>query len=84
MALAGITGRAISGTFCSGTPERIWATTRTHAAPSPGSPSEPATAIATEICEFTELLGKLGELRDSGLLTAEEFSRQKDDRRLGR
>ena len=35
------------------------------------------TGIAAEIREFTELLGKLGDLRDSGLLTDEEFSEQK-------
>lgn len=78
MALAGMTGRAISGTFGSRAQERIWATTRTHTVPSPESTSERATAIAAEIREFTELLGKLGELRDSGLLTAEEFSQQKE------
>ncbi|WP_232079081.1 SHOCT domain-containing protein [Mycobacterium florentinum] len=27
--------------------------------------------------EFAELLGKLGELRDAGLLTDEEFNEQK-------
>jgi hypothetical protein len=35
-------------------------------------------AIAAEIREFTELLGKLGDLRDSGLLTDAEFNQQKE------
>lgn len=83
MALASMIGRAISGTLGSAGRERIGATTRTHAAPSARSPSEPTTTIAAEIREFTELLGKLGELRESGLLTAEEFSQQKK-RLLGR
>jgi PPE-repeat protein len=83
MALASMTGRAISGSFGPGGRERMWATTRAHAAPSPRSLSEPTTGIAAEIREFTEVLGKLGELRDSGLLTEEEFSQQKE-RLLGR
>jgi hypothetical protein len=35
------------------------------------------TAVAADIREFTEVLGKLGDLRDSGLLTDEEFNKQK-------
>jgi hypothetical protein len=35
------------------------------------------TGIAAEIEKLAELLGKLGELRDSGLLTDEEFIEQK-------
>jgi hypothetical protein len=35
------------------------------------------TGIAAEIDELTELLGKLGALRDSGILTNEEFNEQK-------
>jgi hypothetical protein len=35
------------------------------------------TGIAAEINELAELLGKLGVLRDSGLLTEEEFNGQK-------
>jgi hypothetical protein len=36
------------------------------------------TGIAAEIREFTELLSKLGDHRDSGLLTDEEFTKQKE------
>jgi hypothetical protein len=33
--------------------------------------------MTADIREFAELLGKLGDLRDSGLLTDEEFDQQK-------
>jgi hypothetical protein len=83
MALASMAGRAIGGTVSPGARERIGATTRACPAPTPESPSGPMTGIAAEIREFTELLAKLGVLRDSGLLTEEEFSEQKQ-RLLGR
>jgi hypothetical protein len=35
------------------------------------------TAVAAEINELAEVLGKLGALRDSGVLTDEEFNEQK-------
>jgi hypothetical protein len=35
------------------------------------------TGIAAEIGELADLLGKLGVLRDSGILTDEEFNEQK-------
>jgi len=83
MAMASMTGRAISGTFSPGHRERIGTTARARPAPAHESPSAQMTGIAAEIREFTELLGKLGVLRDSGLLTEEEFSEQKQ-RLLGR
>ncbi len=77
MALASMAGRAIAGPLSPGGRERIGATTRACPAPSPRSPGGPMTGIAAEINELAELLGKLGVLRDSGLLTAEEFNGQK-------
>ena len=77
MALASMAGRAIGGTVSPGARERIGATTRAYPAPSPRSPGAPMTGITAEICELAELLGKLGGLRDSGLLTDEEFNEQK-------
>jgi PPE-repeat protein len=77
MALASMAGRAIGCTVSPGTRERIGATTRAYPAPSPRSPGGPMTGITAEIREFAELLGKLGVLRDSGLLTDEEFNEQK-------
>jgi PPE-repeat protein len=77
MAVASMAGRAIGGTVSPGRWERIGATTRAYQAPSPRSPGGPMTGIAAEIGELTELLGKLGALRDSGILTNEEFNDQK-------
>jgi PPE-repeat protein len=77
MALASMAGRAIGGPVSPGRRERIGATTRACPAPSPRSPGGPMTGIAAEIGELAELLGKLGVLRDSGILTDEEFNEQK-------
>jgi hypothetical protein len=78
MALASMAGRAIGGIVSPAARERVGATTRAYTAPSPSSPGGPmTTAIAAEISELTELLGKLGALRDSGILTNEEFNEQK-------
>src|SRR6516165_1271536 len=74
MALASMAGRAIGCTVSPGAWERIGATTRTYTAPPPKSPGAPMTGITAEICELAELLGKLGGLRDSGILTDEEFN----------
>jgi PPE-repeat protein len=76
MALASMAGRAIGGTVSPGRRERIGATARACPAPSPKSPAGPITGFA-EIRELTELLGKLGVLRDSGILTDDEFNEQK-------
>ena len=76
MALASMAGRAIVGPVSPGNRERIGATTREWPAQSLRSPGGPTTGIA-EMREVAELLGKLGSLRDSGILTAEEFNEQK-------
>ncbi|MGO9156975.1 PPE family protein, SVP subgroup [Mycobacterium sp.] len=76
MALASMAGRAIGGSVSPGHRERIGATTRACPAPTPKSPGGPTTGIA-EMREVTELLCKLGSLRDSGILTGEEFNEQK-------
>jgi PPE-repeat protein len=77
MALASIAGRAIGGTVSPCARERIGATARACPAPSPRSPGGPMTGIAAEISERADVLGKLGVLRDSGILTDEEFNDQK-------
>jgi PPE-repeat protein len=77
MALASMAGRAIGGPVGPGRWERIGATTRAWPAPSPRSPGAPTTGIAAEINELAELLGKLGALRDSGILSDVEFNEQK-------
>jgi PPE-repeat protein len=77
MALASMAGRMIGGSVSPGARERIGATARACPAPSPNSPGGPMTGIAAEINQLTEVLGKLGVLRDSGILTAGEFNEQK-------
>jgi hypothetical protein len=37
----------------------------------------PSTGTAAQLREITELLGKLGQLRDNGVLSEQEFSDQK-------
>ncbi|GBE67063.1 PPE family protein [Mycobacterium sp. MFM001] len=66
MALASMAGRALGGTAGLGRRERS-APTRASANPSPNGP---VTGIAAELRE-------LAELRDSGILTEEEFTEQK-------
>ena len=44
----------------------------------PASPTGHGKAIAADVHEFAEALMKLGDLRDSGLLTDEEFIKEKD------
>ena len=92
LALAGIAGRALSGPLVPGARERAGAAAGDPAASGkrssrspgpPGSPGDPSEGIAAEIREFAEVLGRLGELRASGLLTEEEFTEQKQ-RLLGR
>ena len=65
------------GTVSPGARERIGATARACPAPSPRSLGGPMTGIAAEISELAEVLGKLGVLRDSGILTDKEFNEQK-------
>jgi hypothetical protein len=76
MALASMAGRAIGGTVSPTARERTGATSRAYPPPSPSSPGDlMTTTIAAEISELAEVLGKLGVLRDSGVLTDEEFQR---------
>lgn len=69
MALASMAGRALGGTAGMGRRERS-APTRASANPSRRSPIGPVTGIAAELRE-------LAELRDSRILTEEEFTEQK-------
>jgi PPE-repeat protein len=77
MALASMAGRAMAGTAGSGGPgrrerigERIRATTHEPTEPPQTPAGGPITGIAAELRE-------LAALRDSGILTDEEFSEQK-------
>jgi PPE-repeat protein len=73
MALASMAGRAMAGNGGAGGPgrrERIGATTREPAAPPQSPAGGPITSIAAELRE-------LASLRDSGILTDDEFSEQK-------
>ena len=76
MALASMAGRAIGATASKGRRERVGATPHAHAVLPHTSPGGPVRGIAAELRE-------LAELRDSGILTDEEFSEQKR-RLLGR
>lgn len=76
MALASMAGRAVGGTVSPGGRERVGAISRVRAAPPQPLPGGPMTGIAAELRE-------LAELRDSEILTDEEFSEQKR-RLLGR
>jgi hypothetical protein len=78
MTLANMAGRAISGTTARGCQERTGSITRSRPTSTPTSPSGHGTAIAADIREFAEALVTLGDLRDSGLLTDEEFNDQKE------
>jgi PPE-repeat protein len=76
MALASMAGRAIGGTASMGRRERVGPTPHPHAVLPKTSPGGPVSGIAAELRE-------LAELRNSGILTDEEFSEQKR-RLLGR
>jgi hypothetical protein len=77
MALAGMAGRAMAGPAGTGGPGRrerigepIGAAARKPSDPPPSSLGGPITSIAAELRE-------LASLRDSGILTDEEFTEQK-------
>jgi PPE-repeat protein len=80
MTLANMVGRAMSGTATPGRrQERIAsATCARSVSTTPASPSVHRTAIAADIHEFAQALVKLGDLRDCGLLTDEEFGKEKE------
>jgi PPE-repeat protein len=79
MALAGMAGRAMAGSAGQGARERPGTTTPDRpAAPSqppedPTTPDGPVTAV-----EIVAELRGLAELRDSGVLTEEEFNKQRE------
>jgi PPE-repeat protein len=77
MTLANMASRAMSGTTTRGCQERTGSISRSRPVSTPTSPSGHATTIAADIREFAEALVTLGDLRDSGLLTDEEFNDQK-------
>jgi PPE-repeat protein len=80
MTLANMAGNAISGTRSPGRrQERIGSINCARPlSTTPSSPTGHATAMAADVQEFAEALVKLGDLRDSGLLTNEEFSKEKE------
>src|SRR5271163_4725795 len=78
MTLANMASRAISGTTTRGCQERTGSISRSRPVSTPTSPSGHGTTMAADIREFAEALVTLGDLRDSGLLTDEEFNAQKE------
>ena len=80
MTLANMASRAISGTPTPGRrQERIASVACARPlSTTPTSPTGHMTAMAADVHEFAEALVKLGDLRDSGLLTNEEFSKEKE------
>ena len=78
MTLANMASRAITGTTTRGCQERTGSISRSRPVSTPTSASSHGTAIAADIRQFAEALVTLGDLRDSGLLTDEEFNDQKE------
>jgi PPE-repeat protein len=78
MTLANMASRAITGTATPGCQERAGSTSRSRPLSTPTPTSGRGKAIAADIREFAEALCTLGDLRDSGLLTEEEFNTQKE------
>jgi PPE-repeat protein len=78
MTLANMASRAISGTAARGCQERTGSISRSRPVSTPTPPSGHGMTIAADIREFADALITLGDLRDSGLLTDEEFTAQKE------
>jgi PPE-repeat protein len=78
MTLANMAGRALTGTPTLGRQERTGSINRGRQLQTSPSQSGRAAAIAADVHEFASALMKLGDLRDSGLLTDEEFTEQKE------
>ena len=78
MTLANMASRAITGTATRGSQDPTGSISRSRPMATPTSPSSHGTAIAADIRQFAEALITLGDLRDSGLLTDEEFNDQKE------
>ncbi|MEM6106275.1 PPE domain-containing protein [Mycobacterium sp. 050272] len=76
MTLASIAGQAINGTVSPARREPVGTAARPRP-PAPSAATGQISGIASDVREFAELLGKLGDLRGSGLLTDEEFNEQK-------
>ena len=77
MALANMASRAVGGTNTRGCQERAGSVSRSRSVSAPTSPGGHGATMAADIREFAEALVTLGDLRDSGLLTDEEFIEQK-------
>jgi hypothetical protein len=78
MALANMASRAIGGTPTPGRrQERVGSIACARPVSTPTPTSGHMTAMAADVREFAGALVTLGELRDSGLLTDEEFTEQK-------
>lgn len=75
MALAGMAGRAMSGSSARSFKEWTGFTAWEHSAPPPEQPE--STDHAVTGVELVTALRGLAELRDSGILTEEEFNQQK-------
>ena len=78
MTLANMATRAITGNPTRGCQERTGSISRSRPMATPTSPSGHGTTIAADIRQFAEALVTLGDLRDSGLLTDDEFNDQKE------
>jgi PPE-repeat protein len=78
MTLANMASRAITGTTTRECQERTGSISRSRPMSTPTSPSSHGPTIAADIRQFAEALVTLGDLRDSGLLTDEEFNDQKE------
>lgn len=75
MALAGMAGRALGSTM--GLSRREGDAAASDGPAAPGRTGGVHRTTAAELREFTDLLGKLVELRDAGALTEAEFNEQK-------
>jgi PPE-repeat protein len=79
MTLANMASRAIGGNPTPGRrQDRIESIPCTRPVSTPTSPSGHMTAMAADVREFADALVRLGDLRDSGLLTDQEFTEQKE------
>ncbi len=79
MTLANMAGRAMCGAPTPGRRhESIGSMSRARATQTPKAVSGHMTAMAADVDEFAAALVKLGDLRDSGLLTNEEFIQEKE------
>ena len=75
MALASMAGRAVGSTASQGRRDRTLVTTWERAELPQRPPGSPGSVA--ELRQLTEVLRELAALRDSGILTAEEFNEQK-------